>query len=904
MASNRIKGITIEIGGETVGLQNALKDVNKRSRDLQQELKDVEKLLKFDPGNAEAAAQKQKLLAEQVQNTSDKLNILKDAQAEVDKQFQSGAINEKQFRSFRREVEFTEGELKKLQQALKEVDDGNGPTNAKKDLSKLGDAADDAKGAVNDLGGELAGLAGGLAAGGGIAGAFEKALDLSSVNTKIELSMEIDEDSKQIVLDTVNTVKSYGIDAEAALEGVRRQWALNKNSTDEANQAVVDGAATIASTYAGIDFTELIQEANEISSELNMSNQNALGLVNALLKMGFPPEQIDIVAEYGKQLHDAGYNAAEIQAIFAAGIETGTWNIDNLLDGIKEGRIKMAEFGQEVPKALSELLAGTEISKKQMQDWGKAVAEGGSGGSQAMRDVATALLGIDDETKRNALGVQIFGTIWEDQGQNIIDTLLNAKDKTVDLKEQQDQLNESTSKLNSDPAVQMQQALTDLKTALTPLLLAISAVVSKIAEWVSENPNLAATIAAVASAIGILLGIAMGLAPIFVALQAASVAFGIGLAPLIGIAAAVVAGIAALIAIGVLLYKNWDTVKAKAAEIWNAIQNTFNTVTTAIAEYIRTNFGDGVYGAVMTYMNMAKEIISSVLNFWKGTFSNVLAFLKSLVTGDFEGMKNAISNQMQLAKSTIVNILGAVSEFFSSILGKISGYVKENFSGIYKAVSSYLDMAKNIISSVLGFWKTTFSNALSFIKSLVTGDFEGMKKAISDQMENAKNTIEDIWGAVEEFFANIDLVQIGKDIIQGLIDGIGSMAGGLMEKAAGIAKSIKDTLTDAFDINSPSRYMRDMIGKNIGKGLIMGLDSMRNSISQASQRMTEAAMPQVRNVRVPTAATMNSGSPQPIILQTVLQDGRVIAEATYPDINKMLYSDMILSAKTGGTWRK
>ena len=62
--------------------------------------------------------------------------------------------------------------------------------------------------------------------------------------------------------------------------------------------------------------------------------------------MGFPPEQLDIIAEYGGQLTRAGYTAEEVQAIMA-GVDTGTWNIDNLLDGLKEGRIS-AEFGNEV----------------------------------------------------------------------------------------------------------------------------------------------------------------------------------------------------------------------------------------------------------------------------------------------------------------------------------------------------------------------------------------------------------------------------------------------------------------------------------------------------------------------------------------------------------------------------
>ena len=75
--AERLKGIVVEIGAETQGLDKALKDVNNTSRDLQKELSDVQRLLKFDPNNAELLAQKQKLLNDQVQNTTKKLGSIK-----------------------------------------------------------------------------------------------------------------------------------------------------------------------------------------------------------------------------------------------------------------------------------------------------------------------------------------------------------------------------------------------------------------------------------------------------------------------------------------------------------------------------------------------------------------------------------------------------------------------------------------------------------------------------------------------------------------------------------------------------------------------------------------------------------------------------------------------------------
>ncbi|MFD6509401.1 hypothetical protein [Bacillus sp. NPDC060175] len=408
--AGRIKGITISIDGETTGLQNALKDVNKQSEAVTKELKDVERLLKFNPGNVEALAQKQQLLTQQIENTTKKLDSLKSAQQQVQAQFESGAINEEQYRAFRREIEFTEGQLNgfknslaglkaeqekaasstrqletlfsatgksvddfadalgnrlvnaikngtassrqldqaieligrealgaeadigKLQQALRSVDDGNSIQNIRSDLNQLSQEAEEAGESVKGLGVELENVVAGIGAGLGLKEVIEQALNMDELKTKIDITFDVPESSKRTVEDAVRTVTAYGSDAEEALEGVRLQWALNKEASDESNAAVVKGAAVVANSYAGIDFTELIQETNEVGSELEISNEEALGLVNSLLKIGFPPGQLDIIAEYGAQLRRVGYTAIEVQSIMASAAKEKSWNIDNLLD--------------------------------------------------------------------------------------------------------------------------------------------------------------------------------------------------------------------------------------------------------------------------------------------------------------------------------------------------------------------------------------------------------------------------------------------------------------------------------------------------------------------------------------------------------------------------------------------
>jgi len=117
-----IRGINVVIGADTTGLSKALSDVNKKSRDIQSELKQVERLLKLDPSNTELLAQKQKLLGDAIANTREKLDRLRSVQEQVNEQFQRGEISEGQYRAFQREVAKTEQELQKLEKRLRDME--------------------------------------------------------------------------------------------------------------------------------------------------------------------------------------------------------------------------------------------------------------------------------------------------------------------------------------------------------------------------------------------------------------------------------------------------------------------------------------------------------------------------------------------------------------------------------------------------------------------------------------------------------------------------------------------------------------------------------------------------------------------------------------------------------------
>lgn len=116
--ANRIKGITVEIGGDTSGLQKSLSDVNSSIKKTQSQLKDVNSLLKLDPSNVTLLSQKQELLTDAVSDTRKKLEALEKAQADVEKAFQNGDIGKDKYLAFQREVEDTRGTLNRYEADL------------------------------------------------------------------------------------------------------------------------------------------------------------------------------------------------------------------------------------------------------------------------------------------------------------------------------------------------------------------------------------------------------------------------------------------------------------------------------------------------------------------------------------------------------------------------------------------------------------------------------------------------------------------------------------------------------------------------------------------------------------------------------------------------------------------
>ena len=149
MANKLIRGLTVEIGGDTTKLGAALKNVESKSKSLSGELNAINRLLKLDPTNTELLAQKQQVLSEAISATREKLAALKEAENQVQEQFARGEISAEHYRTFQREITATEAKLKEYEDAAKDTDEA---------LENLGKGAKTAEQRTKELA-ERSGLA-------------------------------------------------------------------------------------------------------------------------------------------------------------------------------------------------------------------------------------------------------------------------------------------------------------------------------------------------------------------------------------------------------------------------------------------------------------------------------------------------------------------------------------------------------------------------------------------------------------------------------------------------------------------------------------------------------------------------------------------------------------------------
>ncbi|KJD58265.1 membrane protein [Bacillus amyloliquefaciens] len=295
----------------------------------------------------------------------------------------------------------------------------------------------------------------------------------------------------------------------------------------------------------------------------------------------------------------------------------------------------------------------------------------------------------------------------------------------------------------------------------------------------------------------------------------------------------------------------WNGLKTFFSSVWNGMKTAFTTVWNGIKSFA-TSTWKGIVSVGKSVWNGLKTFFTNLWNGVKKVFSAVWNGIKTAVTAVWKGMVSVGKTTWNGLKTFFNNLLNGLKKVFSTVWNGIKTAVTAIWKAIVTAGKATWNGLKTFFTNLWNGVKIVFSTVWNGIKKAVTTIWKGltstakttfnaMKSAISNIMNNVKSKIKSIWNGVMSFFKGINLKSIGRNIIQGLINGISGMAGALASKVKSMANAIPNGMKKLLGIHSPSRVMRDQVGYHVGTGMAAGIDKSQAKVKAAAAKAAKAA---------------------------------------------------------------
>lgn len=618
--AKKISGITIAIGADTTGVTNGLKDIGKQSNSVNSELRDVERLLKLNPNNVELVAQKQQLLSKQVELTTKKLDGLKGAQADVDRQFKSGDIGEEQYRAFQREVVATEGRLDHYKQSLKDVESSSGEAgNATKGL---GGKFDELGQSVEDVGEAVKG------------GVLMEAADhLSVVGDKLkefsgsaqEAFSDVDEGMDKITTTTGkasdefktqfdNIISSMAVDSfedvGSALGTLSAQFDMSGDTLEKNSK--------LALQYANINDTDVktsIESAKSAIEAYGLSNKDFSTVLDSVTatsqRTGVAVDSLfDSAVKGAPQIKDLGLNFSQGTELLGQFSKAGV-DGDAALSSLSKASIIYAKGNKSLSEGLGETIEKIKNAKTKQEALTEAATVFGTKGASRMVDAI----------QRGAFNLSELGDVAKKSNGTISDTF----NKTVDDIDEQQIASQQAKVAMSEFGAAIATGLKPLLDLLVPLLKFLGQAFGSLPGPIKTIlVVIGGLIIAFTALMPIIASMAVGLPALGAVLgitgaEAGGAAIGFGalstsLLPIIAIVAAVIA----IIALVVIAVKNWGAITDWFSDKWDGLKKWWSD--------FWGQFSSPVDGA----FKWLEQSIKTISAFMFGSFDDKVNAIKNL----------------------------------------------------------------------------------------------------------------------------------------------------------------------------------------------------------------------------------------------------------------------------------
>lgn len=862
--ASRIQGITVEIGGDTTKLSTALSKVNKEIRDTQSQLKDVNKLLKLDPGNTDLMAQKQKLLTQAISETKEKLDALKLAGQQANEALAKGEISQSQYDALQREIVETE---KALEELVKQAD------KSAVALQKIGATGEKMKSVGSSIEGAGKKLMPVTAAVGGLgAAAVKVAADFDSGMSQVAAvsgatGKELDalrEKAREMgaktkfsaseAAEAMNYMAMAGWKTGDMLDGI--EGIMNLAAASGEDLATTSDIVTDALTALGLSAKDSGHFADILAAASSNANTN-VSMMGETFKycapvagaLGFTAED---TAEAIGLMANAGIKSSQAGTTMRTMLTSLTGEVTFVGDAFGELTVQTTNTDGSM-RSLGEILADCRVAFSQMSESEQAanaealVGKNAMSGFLAVMNAApadieklnNAINNCDGtaekmaETMQDNLAGQL--TILKSQleelaisiGEILMPSIRQIVSWIQGLVDWLNGLNEGTKKIIVTIAL--------VVAAIAPVLIVIGKVVGAIGTIMTVIPQIAGAISGV---VGFVSGTVI---PAITAVVAA-----IGWVPI---------AIAAVIAIIILLWNKcewfreavtavWEAIKSATIAAWTAIGTFLTNLWSGIVETGKTVFQglssfftacwQGIQNMFTTVLTAISAFFSTVWNAIQTTVVTVNTAIQTFLTTAWTAIKTVITTILTAIQTVFSTVWNAIKAVVTAVVSAIQNFITTAWNTIKSVVTTVMNVIRSVVSSVWNNVKAVTSSVLNAVKSAVSTVFNSVVSSIRTAMGNVYSTIVSGFNRAVSFITGLasSAFRWGADLINGIVNGIRSCIGNVVSAVSDVANAIRSHLhfsvPDEGPLTDYESWMPDFM-----KGLARGIEKSKGMVKQA-----------------------------------------------------------------------
>jgi TP901 family phage tail tape measure protein len=852
--ADRIKGITVEIGGDTTKLSDALKGVNKSIRETQDQLRDVNKLLKLDPGNADLLVQKQKYLSEAISDTKEKLAQEQDAL----KQLQQGPQTEETIRqqeALTREIENTKQSLENLKSEFKDVGSVAGVQ-----LQQAGQKMKDVGDKITGVGTSLTThVTAPIAAASAASLAAFKEVDEGAdiVTQKTGASGKALKEMQDAANDIATSIPTDFATAGSAIGEVNTRFGFTGDTLKELSQQFVE--------FASLNDTDVSTSIDNVSSVLNafgMDASQAGGMLDVLNSVGQATGlSMDTLAQdlsqNAAQLQSMGLNATQ-SAQFLGNVEMSGLDVGVAMAGMKKAMKEAAGDGQTLDQALKGFSDTMHSSKS---DTEKLQAAYDLFGSKAGASIYNAM-------QTGKLSLDGFSSDMSSFSGNVSKTFDDTLDPIDKFQTTLNQLKVTGAEIGNSLSAVLAPMLSQASEALKKFTGFWEKLPASMQQFIVKAALVAAAVGPVLVGIGKVTGsigtITSGIGSVMThlgGLSGAMTAFSsVSLLPMIGIIAGVVAAVVAVIAI----IKNWGEISNWFRGVWEGVCSGVKAVGTSLGSFF-TGLWNGIKSVTTTAWNGIKTGVSTV---WSG--------MKTGASSIFSGIRTNITNAWNTVKTNTSAAWGAIKSSIAQHGGGIKGVIGTAMAGYRSIWKAGFDVMNQVTGGRLG-------NILSAVQSRMSG----VKSAFSGAMEKAKSVVSGGLARIRDFFSGCHLQLPQIKLPHFSISGSFSINPPSIPHLS--VSWYKKAMDEPYILQSPTIF--GMSGGNLlgggeaGEEAVIGTRKLQSMIEEASGQ--DAAAEAIVTLGNQLIGLMNQYFPQMVNQKVVLDSGTLVGSIA-PEMDRQL----------------